>query len=39
LSSLAYEVRVIVLDKDNALRLGQPATVVLGTAVQDGSAQ
>ena len=29
-TSLVYEVRVIVEDKDNALRLGQPATVVLG---------
>ncbi|QIL43480.1 HlyD family efflux transporter periplasmic adaptor subunit [Acidovorax sp. HDW3] len=28
-TSLVYEVRVIVEDKDNALRLGQPATVVL----------
>ncbi|MFT3762107.1 MAG: efflux RND transporter periplasmic adaptor subunit [Pseudoxanthomonas sp.] len=30
-TSLVYEVRVIVEDKDNALRLGQPATVVLET--------
>lgn len=29
-TSLVYEVRVIVEDKGNALRLGQPATVVLG---------
>lgn len=29
-TSLVYEVRVIVEDKNNALRLGQPATVVLG---------
>ena len=28
-TSLVYEVRVIVQDKANALRLGQPATVVL----------
>ncbi|AWH29214.1 HlyD family efflux transporter periplasmic adaptor subunit [Stenotrophomonas sp. YAU14A_MKIMI4_1] len=33
-TSLVYEVRVIVEDKDNALRLGQPATVTLGGDVQ-----
>ena len=33
-TSLVYEVRVIVEDKDNALRLGQPATVVLGGDAQ-----
>jgi len=33
-TSLVYEVRVIVEDKDNALRLGQPATVVLGSDAQ-----
>lgn len=33
-TSLVYEVRVIVQDKDNALRLGQPATVVLGGDAQ-----
>ena len=30
-TSLVYEVRVIVDDKGNALRLGQPATVTLET--------
>lgn len=34
-TSLVYEVRVIVEDKGNALRLGQPATVVLS----NGDAQ
>lgn len=33
-TSLVYEVRVIVEDTNNALRLGQPATVVLGGDVQ-----
>ena len=33
-TSLVYEVRVIVEDKGNALRLGQPATVVLGGDAQ-----
>ncbi len=33
-TSLVYEVRVIVEDKNNALRLGQPATVVLGGDAQ-----
>lgn len=33
-TSLVYEVRVIVEDKDDALRLGQPATVVLGSDTQ-----
>ncbi|MFT4196882.1 MAG: HlyD family efflux transporter periplasmic adaptor subunit [Pseudoxanthomonas sp.] len=31
-TSLVYEVRVLVEDKDNELRLGQPATVVLETS-------
>ncbi|WP_236576806.1 HlyD family efflux transporter periplasmic adaptor subunit [Citrobacter freundii] len=34
-TSLVYEVRVIVEDKDNVLRLGQPASVVLS----NGDAQ
>jgi len=33
-TSLVYEVRVIVQDKDHTLRLGQPATVVLGGDTQ-----
>jgi HlyD family secretion protein len=33
-TSLVYEVRVIVEDEDDALRLGQPATVVLGGDAQ-----
>lgn len=33
-TSLVYEVRVIVEDRGNALRLGQPATVVLGGGAQ-----
>ena len=33
-TSLVYEVRVVVEDNDDALRLGQPATVVLGGDTQ-----
>ncbi|KIZ36941.1 HlyD family efflux transporter periplasmic adaptor subunit [Stutzerimonas stutzeri] len=33
-TSLVYEVRVVVEDEDDALRLGQPATVVLGGDTQ-----
>lgn len=33
-TSLVYEVRVNVEDKDDALRLGQPATVRLAAPVQ-----
>jgi HlyD family secretion protein len=34
-TKLVYEVRVIVEDKDDVLRLGQPATVTLGVKVAE----
>ncbi len=38
-TALVYEVRVLVADKDNRLRLGMPATVRIARADQAGVAQ